>query len=655
MDVTAATLDIAPCPACGRRNPTDAAFCGGCGHGLEGVGQPKENIADPLVGRIIADRYRIRALLGRGGMGVVYKVEHVHIGKLMAMKLLHGELARDRNTTKRFQREAEAVSQLNHPNTVQIFDFGRSEGLMYLVMEYLEGHDLGEVIRAKEHLEFSRVARIAAQVCASVSEAHSLGIVHRDLKPENVMIVPNGDSETAKVLDFGLAKLRDHTGNVSVTRAGAIVGTPYYMSPEQIRGEEVDARGDIYAIGAMIYKACTGVPPFAAKTPMGVLTKHLTEPLVPPSERSSVYLPPEVDAIITRTMQKDPAQRHQSADELRGELLAYLESVGQHYSDPGLRRPTPSQQARAPVVATRKEVERYERRLRRRGIFGYIFLALLIAGLVGGAGYAWNRLATEPSVASEESEPNDLPESANRLPAATGVTGTLGRRQSPEVGDIDLYEIESPVERGLLDVSVTGLPNIDMVVDLYRPGRASPLLSANMGGVGEDEVIVGFPIRDAKLLIRVRERWIQGQLPTENVSDSYRIEWSVTDAEDPEGEVNDSLERAASLPLGGSVVARLGWGGDTDTFCVTGEGEGVVVEVGGLEGVDLVMRTVDRVLRTSRKIDEAGIGEAERATLDGPVDRVCVEVGANESTPGGHLANAEETYTVTATRPSASP
>ena len=335
QDARAETLDVPPCPVCARRNPPDALFCGGCGLALNDGAPRPDAVADPLIGRVIADRYRIVELLGRGGMGVVYKVEHIHIGKLMAMKLLHGELARDKNTIRRFQREAEAASRLSHPNTVQVFDFGRSEGLMYLVMEYLEGRDLGELVREEGHLDFERVARIGTQICASIAEAHANGVVHRDLKPENVMIIRTSDGrEIAKVLDFGLAKLRDHAGSVSVTRAGAIVGTPYYMPPEQIRGETVDARGDIYAVGALLYKAATGVPPFVAKTPMGVLTKHLTEELVLPSRRSGFHLPGEADAIIGRAMEKDVARRHQNADELRAES-GRLPRVGR----PGDERP----------------------------------------------------------------------------------------------------------------------------------------------------------------------------------------------------------------------------------------------------------------------------------------------------------------------------
>ncbi|MBO6936941.1 MAG: serine/threonine protein kinase [Deltaproteobacteria bacterium] len=641
------TLDIRSCPVCGRRNPADARFCGGCGQGLgEGEEPRQENVADPLVGRVIADRYRIVELLGRGGMGVVYKVEHIHIGKLMAMKLLHGELARDRNTVRRFQREAEAASRLSHPNTVQVFDFGRSEGLMYLVMEYLEGRDLGELVREEGHLEFERVARIGAQICASIAEAHENGVVHRDLKPENVMIIKTADGrEIAKVLDFGLAKLRDHTGNMSVTRAGAIVGTPYYMPPEQIRGEQVDARGDLYAVGALLYKAATGVPPYVAKTPMGVLTKHLTEELVLPSRRSGFHLPGEADAIIGRAMEKDREKRHQSADELREDLLGYLESVGSLVSDPSMSRPSTRPVATAGGAATRADVDGYERRLRARGILGYFLLAALVAGLAVAGFFAWKKYDAREVVPTAESEPNDLPENADELPAEVELTGKLGERQSTELGDVDLYRIENPGgQRRLLDLHVNGLPNIDMIVDVVRDGHSDPVLSADSAGIGGDEHIRGFPLTDSAYIVRVRERWIAGQLPTENVSDEYSIRFELREqVEGEESEVNESLELANELAVGGTITGRIGWGGDVDTYCFPEAVEESHVRLSGVGSLDLRLRTVDRVLQRSRIFDEAGIGAPEQAPITAGQGR-CVEVSVDPEEERGARSDPENTY-----------
>ncbi len=190
-------------------------------------------LADPLLGIVVADRYRILEPIGRGGMGVVYKVEHVRIGKLLAMKLLTGELSRSADMVRRFKREALTVSRLASPSTVQVFDFGVSDGLTYLVMELVHGESLGRVLAREGPMPSGRVCKIMVQVASSLAEAHRKGIVHRDVKPENIMLISAFDgTDLAKVLDFGLAKLRESEGHADITNLGTILGTPYYMAPE---------------------------------------------------------------------------------------------------------------------------------------------------------------------------------------------------------------------------------------------------------------------------------------------------------------------------------------------------------------------------------------------------------------------------------------
>src|SRR5690606_5003339 len=325
-----------------------------------------------------------------------------------------GALARDKEVVKRFKREAEAVSRLDHPNTVQVFDFGQSQGMTYLVMEYLPGRDLGQLIKEDGALPFDRVARLAAQVCGSVQQAHELGIVHRDLKPENVMVLEDRAApDFVKVLDFGLAKLRETEDNEkSITRAGSILGTPYYMAPEHIRGEEVDARSDVYAMGALIYKTITGVPPFWAASPVGVLTMHLTEDVIPPSQKAGRHaIPPEADRIVLKAMAKDPRERFQSMDELRAALLTYLAGVGQ---DGGLEsgrlagvggRAVATDSGRQREVATRGDIDDYERRLRRRSLMSRAIAVVAVAAMLGAAAWGWvHRPVPSTNV---ESEPND--------------------------------------------------------------------------------------------------------------------------------------------------------------------------------------------------------------------------------------------------------
>jgi tRNA A-37 threonylcarbamoyl transferase component Bud32 len=644
------------CAACGTKNGPDLNFCPTCGHALRAkpmeIVEPHELTADPLIGRTIASRYRIISLVGRGGMGVVYKVEHVHIGKLMAMKLLHGELARDRDTVKRFRREAEAASRLNHPNTVQIFDFDRHEGLMYLVMEFVEGRDLGWIIQYDSPLSLVRVAKICAQVCASVGQAHAAGIIHRDIKPENVMVtVGRETTDFVKVLDFGLAKLRQEDANLSVTRAGSIIGTPYYMAPEHIRGDVVDPRADIYSLGAVMYKALSGLPPFWATSPMGVLTKHLTDDPIPPSERASRRdLPPEGDAIVLKAMEKDPNARYQSMEELRADLLEFLGSVGESIDDGTGKVPsgasvlTSSGKRRMVQVATRTDVDYYERRIRRRGWLGAVVAlgAVLTLGVLAYFVYA-NRNAV--GLSDAESEANNDAQHADPLPRGRAYRGHLGRRQTTELGDADVYRIENPGgRRTAIALEVTSLPNMDIAVDLVRAGVEEPALIANTGAVGEPESIPNFPLVGSVYFARVREVAIVGHMPTENVSDAYAISWDFVDTSDgEEREVNDSLEVAESVEVGEELRGYIGWAGDLDTYCLASDAARIQAHVTALPAVDLVLRSIDRAATTSRKIDLNRVGQPEESRVieNARAHETCFEVSAG---PEGERASSTHQY-----------
>ena len=646
------------CPGCGRVSADDARFCPGCGLELSVAvaGDAPGTVADPLIGRVIADRYRIQSLLGRGGMGVVYKAEHIHIGKLMALKLLHGELARDRDTVKRFRREAEAVSRLSHPNTVQTFDFGRDQGLTYLAMEYLEGRDFGWVIQNEAPLSFQRIARICAQVCASVAEAHAHGIVHRDLKPENVMVIQSRDAkDVVKVLDFGLAKLRESDGGHTLTRAGSIIGTPYYMAPEHIRGEDVDARADIYSVGAMMYKAAVGIPPFWASTPMGVLTKHLTEPVIPPTERASQRdLPPEADAIILKAMEKDRELRYARMEDFRDALIEYLIQVGEavdsgsgHLSRSASGSSSTSGRRRIAQVATRGDVDNYERRIRRRSWLSYVVVASLLAA-AGAASVALVRGRGPERPPEVESEPNDDPAHANPLPRGLRMRGRIGKRLDTTHGDADVFEIRNPgANRHAIKIEVGMLPNIDLAVAVVRAGIERPVLRADSAGVGMPEIVPNFPLTSATYYLRVRERWRAGVMPTENISDSYWIRWSIVEeGGDDETEINDSLELANAISVGASRRGFIGWSGDIDLYCLDEDAVGVVAEVSAIPNLDVVLRRVDRASSDSYKIDQRGAGEGERSASvpRAQARSTCFEVSADVS--GGIPAAPLAPYTL---------
>ena len=278
------------------------------------------------VGKEIGGRYRILTRLGEGGMGTVYRAEQISLKRTVAVKVLKSELSADPALVRRFNAEAEVAARLNHPNTVTLYDFGQDEdGSLFIAMEYVEGDSLREVMLREGPMPTPRALHICAQVCASIADAHSHGIIHRDLKPDNVMLTVRGKiSDVVRVLDFGIAKLRDKGGDITampMTQAGDLLGTPQYMAPEQIRGEKVDARTDVYAMGAMIYELVTGRLPFEAPTLMAILSKHLTELPVPPTDRrADLAIPQSLSAFVMKALAKQPNDRPPSM-ELFGDRL----------------------------------------------------------------------------------------------------------------------------------------------------------------------------------------------------------------------------------------------------------------------------------------------------------------------------------------------
>ena len=256
----------------------------------------------PELGDIVSDRYRVLQELGKGGMGRVFLVEHVIIGKRAALKVLAPEWARDARLSTRFLQEARIASQIRHENVVDINDFGTtSGGLPFFVMDYLEGTDLDRMVRAHGYLPWLRARNIIRQVCVALKAAHDIGIVHRDIKPENVF-VSSGSEDRVTVLDFGIAKiaassLSSGDGHASsVTRDGAVVGTPAYMSPEQAQGLPVDLRTDVYATGCLLFYMLTGRTPFVAPTDLLMLHRHLTEaPQLPSMARPDAHIPEVAD------------------------------------------------------------------------------------------------------------------------------------------------------------------------------------------------------------------------------------------------------------------------------------------------------------------------------------------------------------------------
>ncbi len=284
--------------------------------------------SDPLVGRVLDGKYEVVAPLGAGGMGAVYLARRVLIGDEVAVKVLHTKFIGNQTLVERFRREARAAAQLHHPNVVTIHDYGEArgpEGFAYIVMELVRGESLRDLLRREGRLGAERAVSLMRGVCAGVGAAHRRGIVHRDLKPDNVIVVPadeDNPAEHVKVVDFGIAKLRDMAAEATLTHVGAVVGTPNYMSPEQCKGERLDARADVYSLGAMLYEMLAGSPPFNAPSISGVIIKHVTEP--PPPVPKDLRVPSALQEAIARSLSKDPEARQRDASEFARDIQAAL-------------------------------------------------------------------------------------------------------------------------------------------------------------------------------------------------------------------------------------------------------------------------------------------------------------------------------------------
>ncbi|MGY1671569.1 Stk1 family PASTA domain-containing Ser/Thr kinase [Geodermatophilus sp. SYSU D00710] len=273
--------------------------------------------------QVLGERYEIGGVLGRGGMAEVHRGRDLRLGREVAVKVLRSDLARDPSFQVRFRREAQAAASLNHPAIVAVYDTGEDRtstgATPYIVMEYVEGETLRDVLRRDGVLAPERAMSLTADICAALDFSHRNGIVHRDVKPGNVMITPDG---SVKVMDFGIARAVSDSA-ATMTSTAAVIGTAQYLSPEQARGESVDARSDVYSVGCLLFELVTGAPPFTGDSPVSVAYQHVREdPRLPSSINPRV--PPDLDAIVLKALSKNPANRYQSAAEMRNDLLRAL-------------------------------------------------------------------------------------------------------------------------------------------------------------------------------------------------------------------------------------------------------------------------------------------------------------------------------------------
>jgi serine/threonine-protein kinase len=318
------------CPKCSTQNEEGKKFCTNCGAALEGGSEPGPDV---MIGQTLGGKYKVIRLLGEGGMGAVYEGEQ-QLGttkRKVAVKTLHPHLSRDAKVKARFEREVGTIAELEHPNTIQVYDFGTSDaGILYIVMEFLQGKSLADLLEKEGPMVPDRVAHIMEQICGSLGEAHGRGIVHRDLKPDNVVLVERaGKKDFVKVLDFGIAKRskEEDKNEQKLTQQGMVLGTPPYMSPEQFTGKPIDARSDIYSLAVMAYEMLTGKLPFKADTAWEWATQHMTQNPIPIESLAEGMRAPEAmrDA-IRKALAKSPDDRFQTVGDFN---TAFEGGVGQ--------------------------------------------------------------------------------------------------------------------------------------------------------------------------------------------------------------------------------------------------------------------------------------------------------------------------------------
>jgi serine/threonine protein kinase len=310
------------CPVCSTEYPDDVRFCPHDGQTLRSSSPGRD-----LVGQVVADRYHVVKKLGEGGMGQVYLAEHVKMGRRSAIKVLNPSMVHDPDAVARFNREAANASRISHPNICAIYDFGETpDGLIYLAMEFIEGEPLTDVVEREGSLPLDRAVGIFLQVAGALQAAHDLGIVHRDLKPDNIMLSRARDgTDVVKVVVFGIAKAVGRDDTQKVTKTGLVVGTPEFMSPEQLSGDTLDGRSDVYSLALVLFKMLTGELPFAGSTVQDTMVQRLTdEPATLTQVRPDLYFPPGVQETLDTALARSPIERYQSAAKFASDLSAVL-------------------------------------------------------------------------------------------------------------------------------------------------------------------------------------------------------------------------------------------------------------------------------------------------------------------------------------------
>ncbi|RBY92626.1 Stk1 family PASTA domain-containing Ser/Thr kinase [Blastococcus sp. TF02A-30] len=499
--------------------------------------------------QVLGERYEIGGVLGRGGMAEVHHGRDLRLGREVAVKVLRSDLARDPSFQVRFRREAQAAASLNHPAIVAVYDTGEDRTPLgatpYIVMEYVEGETLRDVLRREGHLPPERAMSLAADICGALDFSHRNGIVHRDVKPGNVMITPQG---AVKVMDFGIARAVSDSA-ATMTSTAAVIGTAQYLSPEQARGEGVDARSDVYSLGCLLYELVTGAPPFTGDSPVSVAYQHVREdPRLPSSINPAI--PPELDAILMKAMSKNPANRYQSAAEMRNDLLRAV--AGQRVE----ATPVMGDAERTAIIGAPvggyddwdDEEEAARRRKRRIVIAAVSAVALLLLGgaiwfalAMGDDGDGGNQAATQVQVPTLVGLPEA--EARQAITDADLEVGDVTTEETPDAAKVGTV-LESTPASG---AQVTSGTEVDLVVGIEPDAVRIPELI----GLTEDEA------RDALEAVN-----FTGSVDTRQ-EDSLQEEGTVASVDPAEGE---SVAPDSTIVLGIST-------GTIDLPNLTGQAE----------------------------------------------------------------------------------
>ncbi len=458
------------CPVCSREYPDEIRFCQDDGTTLRGAAP-----ASSLVGQVIADRYHVIKKLGEGGMGQVYLAEHVKMGRRSAIKVMNPSMVHDPDAVARFNREAANASRITHPNVCAVYDFGETpDGLIYLAMEFVEGEPLTELLVREGALAVPRATAIFKQTADALQAAHDLGIVHRDLKPDNIMVARGRDgSDQVKVVDFGIAKAvgGDEAGQ-KVTKTGLVVGTPEFMSPEQLSGDKVDGRSDLYSLGLVYFRMLTGKLPFQADTVQETMIKRLTDdPAKLGPTRPDLAFPSGLQDVLDAALVRTPTERYQTVAKFADDVTGVVQ----------LRRPTRG--AATPVTRAQPELEDRTQLLdskqtkaqaaarrpqQKRSMVPIIAGVVLVLGAAGGG---WALFGGSGSGGQTDSTTLVTPDSSKLAiaPPDTTKRGSSGQQANHQV--TPLTGVDTTKRTIPTPLSGTGGQRID-------PARASDILDA---------------------------------------------------------------------------------------------------------------------------------------------------------------------------------